>query len=76
MVEPSLNDLYRSSAKRVISAIRCVNCEGLGVLSALAVLKRRRRRYGAVSEGEGRVSAEVANAKCAIDGGLKLESRM
>jgi hypothetical protein len=66
----------RSWAKIVMRAMRCTKLAGLGALSALCVLKSSSSLYGLFSEGACCVSAEVARARCAIDGGLKEESRI
>lgn len=66
----------RSSANTVIRARRCTKLAGLGALSALCVLKSRSSLHGAVSEGACCLSADVASVRCAMDGGLKEESRM
>jgi hypothetical protein len=66
----------KSSAKTVINAMRCTKLAGLGALSALCVLKSNSSLYGAVSDGACCLRAEVARVRCAMDGGLKDESRM
>lgn len=66
----------RSSAKTVMRARRCAKLAGLGALSALCVLKSSKTRYGLFSEGACWRSAEVARLRWALEGGLKLESRM
>lgn len=72
----SCSSCDKSSAKRVISAIRCAKLAGLGALSALCVLKSSSSLNGGVSLAAGLAIAELASARCAIDGGLKDESRM
>ena len=59
----------------LMSAMRCVKLAGLGALSALCVLNNNNNLNGRLSEVAGDVSAEVASARCAVEGGLKDESR-
>lgn len=66
----------RSSAKTVITAMRCAKLAGLGALSALCVLNRSNSLYGACSEGACCLRADVASVRWATEGGLKDESRM
>lgn len=72
----ALSDCDRSSANIVISAMRWTKLAGLGALSALCVLKRSNNRKGCLSEAAGLVIADFTRARCAIDGGLKEESRI
>jgi len=75
-LECSFRVCERSSAKRIIMASLCSKAAGVGALSALWVLNSRSNRCGFSSRGPGDCIAEVASARCAIEGGLKEESRM
>ena len=59
-----------------MSASRCSKLAGLGALSALLVLRRRRSRYGPGYLSEGFERVDSASERCAFVGGLKEESRM
>ena len=67
----------RSSAKMVMRHSLWAKLAALGALSALWVLKRRRRRWGAECCFCTEVwKADLARWICAFEGGLKDESRM
>ena len=75
-VESFLSVCEKSSAKIVISAMRCTKLAGLGALSAFWVLNNNSNLYGLCSPGPCSFSADCTSERCAIEGGLKLESRM